>query len=61
MFLLPVKTRVTSVCRKSSRGAFTDLPGVFHEEAVDQHSARKRLHGRLDLSLLPGELQFLYR
>lgn len=26
-------------------GAITDLPGVLHEEAVDQHDARKRLHG----------------
>ena len=40
------------VCRCS---AFTDVSGVFHEEAVDQHHARKRLHGRLHLPLLPGE------
>lgn len=36
-------------------GAVADLPGVLHEEAVDQHNARKRLHGRLHLPLLPGE------
>lgn len=41
--------------RKCRRGAFTDLSGVLHEEAVDQHGAGERLHGGFHLPLLPSE------
>ncbi len=35
--------------------AFIDLPGVFHEEVVDEHGSRQRLLRRLHLPLLSGE------
>ncbi len=38
--------------------AFIDLPGVFHEEVVDDHRSRQRLLRRLHLPLLSGELTY---